>query len=64
MTEKQLIELMKEYRQTVYELVSIDGKTLEELIKITNSKTFREAIDKAIRFTLLHDKDSVQEALK
>jgi hypothetical protein len=64
MTEKQLIELMKEYRQTVYELVSIDGKTLEELIKITNSKTFREVIDKAIQFTLLHDKDSVQGALK
>jgi hypothetical protein len=44
--------------------VSIDGKTLEELMKLTNSKTIREAIDKAIRFTLLHDKDSVQEALK
>jgi uncharacterized protein YehS (DUF1456 family) len=44
--------------------VSIDGKELEELMKLTNSKAFREAIDKAIRFTLLHDKDSVQEALK
>lgn len=43
--------------------ISIENKTLNELMDATESKTPLEAIDKAIRFTLLHDVDSIRDAL-
>jgi len=36
----------------------------KELMDLTETETPEEAIEAAIKFTLLHDKDSVQEALK
>ena len=36
----------------------------EELQKLTNAPNFLVAVERAIQFTLMHDKDSVQEALK
>lgn len=43
--------------------VSIEDKTINELMLKTGSESPIEAIDKAIRFTLLHDKDSIRDAL-
>ena len=43
--------------------LSIKDEILTELMDETESVTPTEAIDKAIRFTLLHDKDSIRDAL-
>ncbi len=43
--------------------ISIKDEILNELIDETESKSPIEAIDKAIKFTLLHDKDSIRDAL-
>jgi len=44
--------------------INLANVKAEELIEITGQKYFTEAVYKAIYFTLLHDKDSIQEALK
>ena len=44
--------------------INLANVKAEELIKITGQKYFTEAIYKAIYFTLLHEADNVQEALK
>ena len=36
----------------------------KELMELTGAKTPEDALHLAIKFTLLHDKDSIQEALK
>lgn len=36
----------------------------EELMELTGTKTLGKAVETACKFTLMHDKDSVQEALK
>jgi len=36
----------------------------KELMELTETETPRDAIEAAIKFTLLHDKDSIREALK
>lgn len=41
----------------------IKDDVINELIDETESLTPMEAIDKAIRFTLMHDKDSIRDAL-
>lgn len=43
--------------------ISIEDKTLNELMDETESKTPIEAINKAIKFTLMHDRDSIRDAL-
>ena len=43
--------------------LSIKDELLHELMDETESVTPVEAIYKAIRFTLLHDKDSIRDAL-
>ncbi len=43
--------------------ISIKDDVINELIDETESMTPIEAIDKAIRFTLLHDTDSIRDAL-
>ena len=45
-------------------LITLPKKVVKELQDITNTKDMADAIGLAIQFTLLHDKDSVQEALK
>ena len=40
----------------------VDAK-LEELKVLTKGKTVEEAVARAVQFTLLHDKNSVLEAL-
>lgn len=43
--------------------IEIKEKVIKELMEQTESKSPVEAIDKSIGFTLLHDKDSIREAL-
>lgn len=43
--------------------ISIKDDILKELIDETESLTPLEAIDKAIRFTLMHDRDCIRDAL-
>ena len=44
--------------------ITIDTMLLKKLMDLTDSKTPVMALDKSIGFTLLHEKDTILEALK
>lgn len=47
-----------------YVSLGIDDETATELRELTGQRFSVHAVEAAVKFTLMHDKDSVQEALK